>query len=411
MTRIVMVWSFVLATIFGAPAGAQQLAQGDIRIGPGDVVKLKVFGQPDLSDRYEISPDGALTIPGLGRIANVQRLSQARKGVGELIDTNFGLPESYFSVSVELRAVTVSGDVESPGEVPFSVGLRIAQAIALAGGPTKSLSNDKLGRLIQVNQEQERLTLAEFRLARALISEARLRAEFRNETDFDIPQEAVDLIGTERARQLADNESHIAKLNAQANEIARSRVTAAVEINVNDIRAQRVSRESLESQLKLVRDDLERLAPLIEKRAVTGDRILNLRRDVAQIEGFVGQAIATLAKSETEQTVLAEEDLLQDVQRQLNILSQLVATEAEVMDASASVETISASLRSARNLPSLGNLRDRGPGSCEISILRTNDKGDPVIIAADVLTILHAGDHVEVGPILSDCDNPFFKRN
>ena len=66
-------------------------------------------------------------------------------------------------------------------------------------------------------------------------------------------------------------------------------------------------------------------------------------------------------------------------------------------------------LRSARDLPSIGNLRDPGPGSCEVSILRTNDNGDPIIIPADVLTVLNPGDHVEVGPILSDCDSPFFE--
>jgi polysaccharide biosynthesis/export protein ExoF len=407
--RLVMVWSVMLALAFDMPAVAQELAESDIRVGPGDVVKLRVYGQPDLSDQYEISPDGALTIPGLGRIPNLKRLSQVRTGVDKLIDANSGLPETHFAVSVALRPVTVSGDVQSPGEVPYTFGLRVAQAIALVGGPSKYLSNDKLGRLIQVNQERERLAIAKFRLARALISEARLRGEHRDEAVFEVPAQALDLIGSEQAARLAANESLIAQSNARANEIARSRVTAAAEINVNDIRAQKLSRDSLESQLDLVREDLERLTPLIEKRAVTGDRILNLRLDIAQIEGFVGQAVATLARSETEQAVLSEEDLLLDVQRQLTIVSQLIAVEAEIMDASASIEAISGSLRSARDLPSLGNLRDRGPGNCKVSILRTKDNGDPIIIAADVLTVLDPGDHVEIGPIISDCDSPFFK--
>lgn len=397
------------ALVFTTSVGAQQFTEGDIRLGPGDLVKLRVFGQPDLSDQYKIAPDGTLTIPGLGRLQNVQRLSKARSGVGALIDVNFGLPDTHFSVSVVLRAVTVSGDVQSPGKVPYIGGLRIAQAIALVGGPRQNLSGNQLGILIQVNQEHERLSIAEFRLARALISAARLRAEARNDVDFEIPEQALALIGVDQVARLADNEKVIAKSNARANDIAKRRVTAASEININDIRAQRLSQTSLASQLDLVRADLERLAPLIQSGGITGDRILSLRREVAQIEGFVGQAVATLAKSETERTILAEKDLELDLHRQLTIVAQLIAVEAEIMDATASIEAISSSLRSAADLPSLSKLRASRPGSCKVSILRTDDNGRAIILSADVLTVLNPGDHVEVGPIVPDCNSPFFR--
>ena len=72
--RLLPILSLVLALFLGVPIAAQDMAPGDVRVGPGDVVKLKVFGQPDLSDLYEISPDGALTIPGEFKTCNAFRM-------------------------------------------------------------------------------------------------------------------------------------------------------------------------------------------------------------------------------------------------------------------------------------------------------------------------------------------------
>lgn len=401
--------SVVLTLCWGALAHADDHEAGDVLLGVGDVLKLKVFNQAGLSDTYEVLPDGSIAVPGLGRIENVTRLSDAKAGIARLMDENFGLEDTFFSVTIDtLRPITISGDVERPGEVSYKLGLRVAQAIALAGGPTKDRLDDNLGRFIQVNQETERLKLSKLRLARALITEARLLAESNDQTTFEIPAEALELVSFEEAEALRENELEVASTNAAGNDLAESRLEAASQINEKDIAAQRTSRASLETQLDLLRADLERIAPLIQSQGITAGRVLSLRRDVAQIEGLLGQAVANLAQAETEQAVLAEEDLALEIQRSLTIVSQLIATQSQIMDAKASIAEVQGTLDSLGDLPFLRQSREPTPADCRISILRSAADGSPVVEEADAFTIVKPGDHVEVGPITRACRSMFF---
>lgn len=118
----------------GNPSGQEANAY---RLGIGDKVRLTVFGEPELSGTFEINSQGRIALPLAGDVeaagldANGFKAAAARR-----------LSEGYLKnprLTVEVvgyRPVYVHGEVRSGGEFPFRTGLRLRDAIALAGGYT-----------------------------------------------------------------------------------------------------------------------------------------------------------------------------------------------------------------------------------------------------------------------------------
>ncbi len=106
-------------------------------LGPMDVIDIRVFDEPELSGEYRIDADGTLTFPFLGAVA-VAGLTP-NETAGTLTD---GLSEGYlvqpvvsvFVKEVNSRRIFVLGQVEKPGAFPYSDGMTVVEAIALAGG-------------------------------------------------------------------------------------------------------------------------------------------------------------------------------------------------------------------------------------------------------------------------------------
>jgi polysaccharide export outer membrane protein len=107
------------------------------RLGIGDKVRVVVFGEPDLSGTLEINVAGQIAMPLVGDIA-AKGLSPT--ALRELIARR--LSDGYLKspkVSVEVliyRPIFVHGEVKSGGEFAFKNGMRLRDAIAVAGGYT-----------------------------------------------------------------------------------------------------------------------------------------------------------------------------------------------------------------------------------------------------------------------------------
>ena len=105
------------------------------RLGIGDKVKVVVFGEQELSGTFEIDSSGRIVMPLAGPVA--------AKGLdtGSLqAAISRRLAEGYLKnpkVSVEVvsyRPIFVHGEVRNGGEFAFKNGLRVKDAIAVAGG-------------------------------------------------------------------------------------------------------------------------------------------------------------------------------------------------------------------------------------------------------------------------------------
>jgi protein involved in polysaccharide export with SLBB domain len=101
-------------------------------VQPGDLIRVKVWREPDLSDSVRVDADGNVTLPRLGPIP-VAGISA--DSVRQLIVTTYAryLRDPAVDVTV-LPRVTILGAVRNPGVHNLDPTLTLADALALAGG-------------------------------------------------------------------------------------------------------------------------------------------------------------------------------------------------------------------------------------------------------------------------------------
>eukprot|EP00825_Cyclidium_porcatum_P015141 TRINITY_DN1839_c0_g1_i3.p1 TRINITY_DN1839_c0_g1~~TRINITY_DN1839_c0_g1_i3.p1 ORF type:complete len:216 (-),score=9.65 TRINITY_DN1839_c0_g1_i3:155-802(-) len=132
-----------------SPAQAQQeITQfvSSYRLGSGDVLSVRVFGEPDLSQSSSrLSDSGTIFLPTIGELGisgftlgDVERLVVERLRGRILVNPKV-------SVSIEqYRPFFINGMVRSPGAYPFQPGLTVRKAVSLAGGLQERASLRKM---------------------------------------------------------------------------------------------------------------------------------------------------------------------------------------------------------------------------------------------------------------------------
>jgi polysaccharide export outer membrane protein len=120
------------------------------QLQPGDVVRITVWRQPELTGEFPIAVDSSITHPlyKAVKVAGVPvRVAEQR------IRDFLAKYETNPQVVVEpLFSVAVGGEVQKPDLYPLPQQTTIAQAIALAGGPTDAGRLDKV-RLVRGGHE------------------------------------------------------------------------------------------------------------------------------------------------------------------------------------------------------------------------------------------------------------------
>lgn len=120
---------------YAANPGAR--ANPDYVLGPGDRVKLTVFGEPDLSGDYSIDGMGSLSMPLIGQVrAAGYTATQLEQTIGGALAQGY-LKSPRVSVEVSTyRPFYIIGAVNRPGQYPYVDHMNALNAIALAGGFT-----------------------------------------------------------------------------------------------------------------------------------------------------------------------------------------------------------------------------------------------------------------------------------
>jgi protein involved in polysaccharide export with SLBB domain len=99
---------------------------------PGDVVRLKIWREPDLSGDFVVDETGIVIVPKLGRV-QVEGLSPDSLKSHLISSYSVYLRNPAIDV-VLLRRITILGGVRNPGLYPVDPTMTLAEAYALAGG-------------------------------------------------------------------------------------------------------------------------------------------------------------------------------------------------------------------------------------------------------------------------------------
>lgn len=119
-------------------SGATASLAADAVLSPGDVLKVSVFGNPDLSMEAKIDDEGDITYPLIGKVV-LAGLSPpaAEKKIADLLIKGAFLRNPDVHISVPLlqsQQVSVLGQVNKPGRYAIDGKHSVTDIIAMAGG-------------------------------------------------------------------------------------------------------------------------------------------------------------------------------------------------------------------------------------------------------------------------------------
>lgn len=140
---------FVQSATASSPPEASGEAQAgsEYRLGPDDVLRVTVFGHPDLAQEVVVGPDGTLDFPLIGKIAATDRLpTELEAAIAERLSQGFVREPQVRVVVITYRSkvVFVMGELSRPGSYPLSQGRSVVEVLARAGPLLPSAGNEVL---------------------------------------------------------------------------------------------------------------------------------------------------------------------------------------------------------------------------------------------------------------------------
>lgn len=148
------------ATCGAADVSALPPTERTETLGPGDVVEVRIFNEPELSGTHQISNLGTIRLPLIGAVeAEGKSPDQLTVLITQLYNERY-LKDADVSLLVKehsSRKVYVLGQVAKPGPYPFDGKMTLIDAVAMAGGTTKLadpnstlVTRDRDGKQIRV---------------------------------------------------------------------------------------------------------------------------------------------------------------------------------------------------------------------------------------------------------------------
>jgi protein involved in polysaccharide export with SLBB domain len=115
-------------------------------VGPGDLFEVSVLGEKDLPKVFRVQPDGSIDFPYIDRVSvgglEPQQIEEVIKKA--LVDRKI-LSDPQVTLVVtqyNSKKVSIVGAVQKPGSLSWSEGMKLVEAISLAGGLTSLADGD-----------------------------------------------------------------------------------------------------------------------------------------------------------------------------------------------------------------------------------------------------------------------------
>lgn len=115
-------------------------------VGPDDVFVLRIVGEKDLPEEYQVASDGTVDLPYVHRVSvsGLEPHEIARVVRERLMAEKILRDPSVVVMIKEYRSkkITVLGQVQKPGSFPLTSGLTLLQVVSLSGGFTSIAKTD-----------------------------------------------------------------------------------------------------------------------------------------------------------------------------------------------------------------------------------------------------------------------------
>lgn len=127
----------------------------EYRLGSGDLLKITVFNQEDLSGEYTINGAGQVSLPLIGDV-NTKDLTvkQVEQGIADKLKPDYLLNPRVSVQVLNYRPFYILGEVKEPKSYPYVDGMTYLNAVAIAGGYTYRAKEDHVV-VIRMNDPQK----------------------------------------------------------------------------------------------------------------------------------------------------------------------------------------------------------------------------------------------------------------
>lgn len=138
------------------PAAPASDAAANAILYPGDLVRLKIWREPDLSGDFQVDEHGFSVFPKIGQVhvSDITTDSLRKMLIGTYSQY---LKDPSIEVTM-LRRVTVIGAVKNPGLYPVDPTMSITDVLALAGGADPTGMQDKVDVIRGGNKQRVKYT-------------------------------------------------------------------------------------------------------------------------------------------------------------------------------------------------------------------------------------------------------------
>lgn len=108
------------------------------RLGPGDEVRIGVFGFDSMSNSYLVSDSGTISMPLLSTIEVKDKTpAELETLIADLLRSKELAPSPSVTAQVQkYRPFFILGEVQQPGQYSYVPGMSVLTAVSVAGGYT-----------------------------------------------------------------------------------------------------------------------------------------------------------------------------------------------------------------------------------------------------------------------------------
>ena len=125
------------------------------KLGSGDVIKITVFKQEELSGEYTINGAGQIALPLIGDV-NTKDLTvkQVEEAIANKLKPDYLLNPRVNVQVLNYRPFYILGEVKAPKSYPYVDGMTYLNAVAIAGGFTYRAKEDHV-MVIRMNDPKK----------------------------------------------------------------------------------------------------------------------------------------------------------------------------------------------------------------------------------------------------------------
>jgi polysaccharide export outer membrane protein len=125
------------SSISGLPP-VQTVADQTYQLGPGDELRVVVYGFDSMTSAYTVSDAGTISLPLVSTVeAEGLSTTELEAAISGALRSRDLAPRASVSVQVQkFRPFYIMGEVQKPGQYAYVPGMTVLTAVSIAGGYT-----------------------------------------------------------------------------------------------------------------------------------------------------------------------------------------------------------------------------------------------------------------------------------